>query len=99
MVYFFHYYIITYPLFGIRYVPVRRIPCSCSVCGRKLASLWNRSQDKYNQHLYKDENQNFVYWPIPGSYKNCQIIQCIKSRNKSFDYRVNVHECTHNKRS
>ena len=33
---------------------------------------WNISQD-----WYKDSNQSCVYWPIIGSYKNCQIINFI----------------------
>ena len=45
----FHYNIIADHSLGICYVDIRQIPCSCSSCVRKLASLWNRSQDKYNK--------------------------------------------------
>ena len=60
---------------------------------KKLASPWNRSQDKYNQDQYKGDNQNWVYWPILGSYKNWQIIYCIESRkqHKSSDTYINFH--------
>ena len=45
----FHYNIRADPMLGMGYVSVRRIPCSFSVCLRKLDSRWNRRQDKYNQ--------------------------------------------------
>ena len=53
---------------------------------------WNRSQYKYNQHRYKSENQNCVYWPIIWSYNNWKIIHCVESRkeHKSSDTDINV---------
>ena len=66
----FHYNIKSYTFGGIGYISVRSITCICSGCLRKLASPWNRSQDKHNQDQYKDENKNCVYWPIMGSYNN-----------------------------
>ena len=36
-------------MLGIGYVAVRHIPGICYACLRKLASSWNRRQDKYNQ--------------------------------------------------
>ena len=70
------------PLLGICYVAVIQIPRSCSECLRKLTSPWNISQDKYNQDLYKGDNQNCVYWPILGSYNNQKIIHCIQIRKQ-----------------
>ena len=55
---YFHYNIREYPLLGIVYVAVRRIPYSCSECLRKISSPHNRSQDKYNQDQCKGDNQN-----------------------------------------
>ena len=60
----FHCNIIDYPLFAIDIVAVRWIPCSCPKCLRKISSLWNRIQDKYNQDQYKDDIQDCVHWSI-----------------------------------
>ena len=52
----------------------------------------DRIQDKYNQDIYKGENQNCSYWPIIGSYKNWQIIHCIDSRKTWSTYTgINIH--------
>ena len=42
----FQYNIRADPLLGVVYVAFIQIPCSCSECLRKIASTWNRSQDK-----------------------------------------------------
>ena len=77
----------------IGYVYFIQVTCICSSCLRKLASPWNRSQDKYNQYQYKGENQNCIYCPILGSYKFWQIIHCIDSReqHESADTGIHVH--------
>ena len=64
----FCYNIREYNLLGVGCVAVRIIPCRCSEFLRKLKSPCNISQDKYNQYRCKGENQNFIYWPILGSY-------------------------------
>ena len=61
----------------IVYVVARQITCISSTCGSKLASTWNKRQDKLNQYQYKGEYRHSVYWTILGSYKNWNIIQCI----------------------
>ena len=57
-----------------------------------MASPCNRIQDRYNQYQCKGENQNCVYWPILGSYKNWKIIHCIESikYHESSDTDTNV---------
>ena len=75
----FHHNIISYYLFGIGYEYVRRIPCICSACLRKLTSPWNRSQYRSNKDLYKYANQNYVYCPTIGTYNNYKIIHCVDS--------------------
>ena len=78
----FHYNKRADILLAIGYVDCRSISCRCSSYVRKLASPWNRSQDKYNQYQYKGENQNCIYLNILGSYNNWQIIHCIDSRKQ-----------------
>ena len=46
-------------MFGIGYFSVRRTPCSCYTCLRKLAFQCDIIQYKYNQDLYKGENKQF----------------------------------------
>ena len=81
-------------MLGIGYVSIRQIKCSCSEFLRKIASTWNISQDKYNQHRYKGDNQNCIYWPILGYYNNWHIIHFIASKKQhklSYNY-INVQE-------
>ena len=83
----FYYNIREDPLLGIDYVAYIWILCVCYECLRKLPSPWNISRAKYNKDQYKGENQNFVYWPILGPYKNWKIMHCIDSikQQKSID--------------
>ena len=80
-------------MFGIGYIAVRRIPCNCYACLRKLDSLWNRIKVNYNKYKYKGENQQCSYWPILGSYKNWQIIHFIdsKKQHETTRYDINVN--------
>ena len=80
-------------MLGIGYVDFRQIPCSCSVCLRKMDSTWNRRKDKHNHVQYTGENKQCVHWPILGSYKNWHIIHSIdsKKQNKSTKSDINVH--------
>ena len=88
----FHYNTISDPFLGIGYIYVSHISCSCSACLVKMASPWNRSQDKYNHYRCKGENKNYIYWPILRSYNNWQIIYYIASRKKkSTETDTNVH--------
>ena len=89
----FHCNIRAYTLLGIHYVSVIRIPCRCSACLRKLISPWKTSEDKYIQDRYKSDNQNYVHWPILGSYNNWKISHCIDCIKvlKSTNSNINVH--------
>ena len=80
-------------MFGIGYVDVTLIPCSCYVCLRKLSSPFNRRHNNYNQDIYKGENQQHVYYPILGSYNKWSIINCIdsKKQNEATKPDIDVH--------
>ena len=61
----FQYKIRSDPMFGIGYVAVRRIPCSCHACLSELSYPWNIRKDKYNRDQYKGI-KTVYHWPILG---------------------------------
>ena len=66
----FHYNIRSDTMLGIEYVACRQITCSCSSCLSKLSSPCNIRQEKFNKVRYKVDNEQCVYLPILGFYKN-----------------------------
>ena len=75
----FHYNIREDPMWCVGCVSVIWIPCSCSECLSKLDHPRNIIQYTCKQDRYKGGNQQCIFWPILGSYKNWQIIHYIDS--------------------
>ena len=83
-------------MLGVGFVAVRRIPCYCVACVKKVASKWQSNKDIYNQDRYIGDNPNCIYWDILGSYNNWKIIKCIdkvKDKSKEDDEIIKVKQC------
>ena len=69
-----HYHIPFGPELGHDICAIRRIPCACVACTSILEKPWLSGIPSKKQARYQPVT-NYTYWPVLGSYNNCNIIE------------------------
>ena len=87
-------------MLGVGFIAVRRIPCYCAACVKKVLSKWQPQNDIFNQERYIGDNPNCIYWSILGSYNNWKIIKCIdntkndsEEKEEIMNVKLNATQC------
>ena len=68
-----HYHLCFDPNIGHGICEIRRIQCACVACKSMLDQPWISGTQSKNQARYQTVI-NCTYWPVMGSYNNCNII-------------------------
>ena len=69
-----HYHLRFDPKLGMGICAIRRIPCACVECTSMLDKPWISGIPPDTKERYKPITK-CNYWPVLGSFKNCNIIQ------------------------
>ena len=68
-----HYDLRFGPKLGMGVCAIFRIPCACNACTSMLDKPWVSGISSDKQERYKPVT-NCNYWPVLGSFNNCNII-------------------------
>ena len=85
-----HYHLRFDPKLGTRVCAILRIPCACVACTSMLEKPWISGIPSDKQERYKPVSK-CTYWPVLGSFNNCNIIQ-LSSKSTSSDTFDEIHQ-------
>ena len=85
-----HYNLRFDPELGHGICKIRRIPCACFVCPSMLDQQWIYGIPSNKQARYQPIT-DFTYWPVLGSYNNCNIIH-LTPKSTPFEEFDEIHQ-------
>ena len=85
-----HYHLRFYPKLGNGVCEIRRISCACVACASMLDKPWISGIPSDEQERYKPVTK-CTYWPVLGSFHNCNIIQ-LSQKSTPSDAFDEIHQ-------
>ena len=85
-----HYHLSFYPKLGMVICEIFHIPCACVACKSMLYKPWIYGITPDAQERYKPITK-CTYWPVLGSFNNCNIIQLSQKSTPSYTF-YEIHQ-------